>query len=93
MVQDVHDSVHDRWLRVGHVAAEWWCVMKCSDIPDERVIELARAWQNGSIGTPGVVTALELDGVPPKVAVAKVKRLVNRGILDYGVSINYAWPV
>lgn len=64
--------------------------MKCSDIPDDHVIELARAWRERR--GPGVVQALMDEGIPHKLALTKVERLVDRGLLDYGTSPHYAWP-
>jgi hypothetical protein len=64
--------------------------VKCSDVPDDHVIELAQRWREGR--GPGVVAALEAEGVPYKVALAKVERLARRKKLDYGVSPHYAWP-
>lgn len=66
--------------------------MKRSDIADDHVIELARAWRHGPPGTPGVVAALVAEGIPEKLAASKVLHLSARGLLDYGVSPNYAWP-
>ena len=65
--------------------------MKRSDIPDQHVIDLARRWNDPS--TPGVVMALVAEGVPEKLALAKVIHLSERGLLDYGVSPYNAWPV
>lgn len=66
--------------------------MKSADIDDQHVIDLAQAWRDGPIGTPGVVTALVAEGIPGKLAVTKVMRLVERGYLEYGVSPTCAWP-
>lgn len=66
--------------------------MKRSDIADEHVIELARQWRSDP-SKPGVVAALVAEGVPEKLAIAKVEHLVDRHLLQYGVSPNYAWPV
>lgn len=66
--------------------------MKRSDIDDAHVIELAAAWWEGRPDAPGVVAALEAEGVPRRLAVAKVEHMTTRGLLDYGVSPNYAWP-
>mgnify|MGYP007099774091 CR=1 FL=1 len=66
--------------------------MKRSDIADPRVINLAAAWQADPQNNPGVIVALTNLGVPRKVAVAKVEHLITRGLLDCGVSPNYAWP-
>lgn len=67
--------------------------MKRSDIADEHVLELARAYQDGQFGKRiGVYDALVAEGVPSKLAYAKIKHMVDRGLLDYGVSLCYPWP-
>ena len=66
--------------------------MKRSDIPDEHVLELARAWQQKTYANPGVVAALMAEGIPCNLARAKVLHMVERKLLDYGVSLDYAWP-
>lgn len=65
--------------------------MKRSDIPDDHVIELARRWRDEP-GSPGAVAALIAEGIPAKLALRKVEHLVERGLLDYGVSPYCAWP-
>lgn len=64
--------------------------MKRSDISDDHVVALARDWtfHRGL----GVVAALVEEGVPEKLAVAKVLHLSQRGLLDYGTSPYFAWP-
>lgn len=64
--------------------------MKRSDISDELAIELATEWR---ISNVGVVQALVDLGFPEKVALRKVEHLINRGLMDCGVSPYYAWPV
>ena len=67
--------------------------MKRADLADEHVIDLARRWKDGPMFTePGVYAALVAEGVPEKVAMAKIMHLVKRGLLDYGVSLNFCWP-
>lgn len=66
--------------------------MQRSDIAYDHVVNLARRWRDGPFGTPGVVAALVAEGVPAKLARAKVEHLSRRGLLDYGVSVDYAWP-
>lgn len=66
--------------------------MKCADIADDHVIELARRWHEDHFGQPGVVAALVAEGIPEKLALAKVERLVRRKLLDYGTSPYHAWP-
>ena len=65
--------------------------MKRSDIDDAHVIELARRWCNQPDG-PGVIAQLVAEGVPEKLALAKVEHMCDRGLLDYGTSAYYAWP-
>lgn len=65
--------------------------MKRSDVSDEHAIELAQRWRD-DFTQPGVIAALMAEGVPEKVAYAKVLHLVKRGLLDYGVSPYFAWP-
>lgn len=71
-------------LSWGHKA------VKRSDIPDMLVIELARAWteQRGT----GALAAMVEMGIPAKVAVAKIEQMVTRGLIGYGVSVNFVWP-
>lgn len=64
--------------------------MKRSDITDEHVLELARAWQRRE-GVP-TLDALIAEGVPRKVAEAKIEHLHARGLLEIGVSVRCAWP-
>lgn len=66
--------------------------MKRSDINDDHVIELARAYWLDPDNAPGVIDALIAEGVPEKLAVSKVEQMSDRGILDYGTSPYYAWP-
>lgn len=69
--------------------------MKRSDISDEHAIDLARRWQESlraSTRQPGVIDALMAEGVPEKVAYAKVMHLVKRNLLEYGTSPYHAWP-
>jgi hypothetical protein len=66
-------------------------MLKCSDIADEHVIDLARRWHEEPM-SPCVIDALVLEGVPPKLAYAKVLRLVRRRLLDYGTTPRCAWP-
>lgn len=65
--------------------------MKSADIDDQHVIDLAQAWHDAK-SRPGAVMALVAEGVPEKLALTKVERLVSRGFLDYGTSAYHAWP-
>lgn len=66
--------------------------MKRSDIPDEHVLDLARRFRLDPYEQPGVVQALVDEGVPEKLAVAKVLHMCKRGLMEYGTSPYYAWP-
>jgi hypothetical protein len=65
--------------------------VKRSDIPDDHVLDLARRWREDR-AAPGVVRALVAEGVPEKLAVAKVEHMLSRRLLECGVSPYYAWP-
>jgi hypothetical protein len=65
--------------------------MKRADIADEHVVELAARWAR-DYTQPCVLDALIAEGIPPRLALAKVEHLVARGLLDYGVSPRCAWP-
>jgi hypothetical protein len=78
-------------MRPGPEHLDGGVVMKSSDIPDEHVIELARAWHDDHT-QPCVADALIAEGVPAKLAYAKIEKLVGRGLLNYGVSPRCAWP-
>jgi hypothetical protein len=67
--------------------------VKRADIPDDHVVELARRWQDAKVGGVGVVWAMVAEGIPEKLALAKVEHLIDRGLLECGVSPYYAWPV
>lgn len=64
--------------------------MQAKDIPDIHVIELAGSWSAG-FGRC-VLDALVDEGVPIKVAMAKIDKLIRRGWLEYGTSPRCAWP-
>jgi hypothetical protein len=66
--------------------------MKRSDISDDHVLDLARRWQEHWPDQPGVIASLIAEGVPEKVALAKVLHMTARHLLDYGTSPYYAWP-
>jgi hypothetical protein len=64
--------------------------VKCSDIPDAEIIEAVRAFQRGEADTPDAALA---GKYPPNVVLAKMQKLSDRGVLDYGVSLRTAWVV
>jgi hypothetical protein len=60
---------------------------KTSDIPDAEILDACRAFKAGG-PTPDVALAHKY---PVKVILAKMQKLVDRGWLDYGVSLRTAW--
>jgi hypothetical protein len=64
--------------------------MKRADIPDDHVVALARRWQLD--GGAGAWSTLVDEGVPAKLATAKIEHLTTCGLLDYGVSVKLPWP-
>jgi hypothetical protein len=62
--------------------------MKCSDIKGDEIISASNAFHAGSDKTPDESLAHKY---PVKVILAKMNKLVNRGLLDYGVSLRTAW--
>lgn len=67
--------------------------MKISDIDTQHVVDLAHAWRISKGDGTGVVRALLEEGIPEKLARAKVLKLIDQGILECGTSVDYAWPV
>jgi hypothetical protein len=62
--------------------------MKCSDIPEREILDACRKFHRGEGETPDVALA---DKYPVKVILAKMQKLVDRGLLSYGVSLRTAW--
>lgn len=58
------------------------------DIPDTAIIESCERWQRGEGAGPWT----DFASVPPKLLLAKLDHMVDRGLLDYGVSLTYPWP-
>jgi hypothetical protein len=65
--------------------------MQSKGIPDHHVLWLAWRWRQDP-RCPCALDALVAEGVPAKLAAAKIERLVARGLLDYGVSVRCPWP-
>jgi hypothetical protein len=64
--------------------------MKRSDIPAAEIIAACNAFHAGTAPTPDVALA---DKYPPKVVLAKMEQLIDRGVLECGVSTRTAWAV
>jgi hypothetical protein len=63
--------------------------VKRSDITDREALEAC--WGYGKPSGSGGLTVLMQAGYPQKVAERKLEQLVDRGWLDYGVSIGFPW--
>jgi hypothetical protein len=63
--------------------------VKRSDISDREALEAC--WGFGEPSRPGGLSVLVGRGYPQKVAEAKLEQLVDRGWLDYGVSVGCPW--
>lgn len=76
--------------------------MQAKDIDERAVIAAAYSWQQNSRGWAwgiegyvhmGVLQIMiKLMDIPPKLAIYKLERMSDRGLLDYGVSVSCAWP-
>ena len=64
--------------------------MKTSDISDEVILDAVRRYHisKGTGPTPDVSLPY-----PQKLILSKMQKMVNKGILDYGVSLRTAWVV
>ena len=69
--------------------------MQCKDIPDEVAIAAARDWRHptSDISVNALSLLVARTGAPEKVAYRKLERLCERGLLEYGVSLQCCWPV
>lgn len=66
--------------------------MRTSDITDDQVIAACRAWHENPAGNSSIGNLMDATGAPRKVALRAMERASNRGLINWGVSINYAWP-
>lgn len=76
--------------------------MQAKDIDEHAVLAAAYSWQMNSRGWAwgiegyvhmGVLSIMiEIMGIPPRLAIYKLERMTDRGLLDYGTSVSYAWP-
>lgn len=60
---------------------------KTSDITDDEMLQAVRDFQNGG-PTPDIALA---DKYPVKVIMSKMRKLADKGILNYGVSLRTSW--
>lgn len=67
-------------------------MVKRSDISDAEMIEAVRQYQRSPLTNPFPTDTLAAK-YPRKVVEAKMEHLVDRGILNYGVSLRTAWVV
>lgn len=64
--------------------------MKRSDITEAEVIEACDAFHQHRDSRPPWKQLVD-KGYPEKVVYAKMSQLVDKGVLDYGVSVRTAW--
>ncbi|OQQ28715.1 hypothetical protein A4U94_01335 [Prescottella equi] len=64
--------------------------MKRSDISDSDVVRACRDARAAGGSSLGLL--IERTNAPRKVALAAMDRALDRDLIDYGVSIAYAWP-
>lgn len=64
---------------------------KRSDITDEEIIAVIRAQKTLPLLDRRFPEQVLADKYPPKVVLAKMEDMVNRGILEYGVSLHSSW--
>jgi hypothetical protein len=64
--------------------------MKTSDITDEEILNAIREYGVGRAPTPDIALAHKY---PVKVIMSKMRKLSDKGVLDYGVSLRTAWIV
>ena len=61
---------------------------KTSDIPNSEIIEAVRLFHAGKGETPDIALAHKY---PAKLILAKMQKMVDKGLLNYGVSLRTAW--
>ena len=76
--------------------------MQAKDIDEVAVLAAAYSWQQNSRGWAwgiegyvhmGVLSIMvQVMEIPQKLAEYKLERMTDRGLLDYGTSVTYAWP-
>lgn len=64
--------------------------IQAKDIPDQEIFSAVNRFHNNAGPPPEIALA---DKYPPKVVLAKVQKMVDRGALDYDVSLRTAWVV
>ncbi len=62
--------------------------MKISDIPDQEIIDACDAFHANKGPTPDESLAHKY---PLKLILAKMRKMVDKGQLEYGVSLRTAW--
>lgn len=64
--------------------------VQCKHISEQEIIDACNAFHRNVYKNPTPDEALA-HKYPAKVILAKMARMVDRGILDYGVSLRTAW--
>lgn len=68
--------------------------MKRSDISDHLVCCVHAYWQTPPLPKAATTTEMlvRITGAPERVCMAAQERALDRGLLDYGVSLRTGWP-
>lgn len=67
--------------------------MATKDITDQQVVQACRDWFATSPAGPGSLARLvAMTEQPEKVCRSALGRASRRGLIDWGVSIDLAWP-
>lgn len=62
--------------------------MQLKDIPESVILDAVRAFKAGLASTPDIALA---DRWPPKLILAKMEKMIDKGVLECGVSVRTAW--
>jgi len=63
---------------------------KCSYIPEALILRLSKEFHDRGPGHPTPDVGLA-DRFPAKVVLAKMDKLLDKGLVDYGVSLRTSW--
>lgn len=62
--------------------------VQLKDLPEAEVLEACRKFHGRQGDTPDVVLS---DRYPVKIILGKMQKMVDKGLLEYGVSLRTAW--
>jgi hypothetical protein len=64
--------------------------MKRSDVCDQDIIDACNAFHSGIAETPDIALSTKY---PKKLILSKMEQMVEKGILNYVVSLRTAWVI